>query len=203
MNPLRLLVPLVGLFLVLLIVGCDSDVRAQHAADARAGIQAAVQAAPESAQILAGVDARLPAVAGVNSADWPVPAVTPAQIKADPGTYAKSAPPEPSRAWILAACASGGIAALGLLRVVAPLIPGGGPVVKLAADAVWSVMAHKDQKAADDAADVLRSAVATAAPVLHALRNLPPDQVPASVRRLLDSPVIVQAMHLLADQGAA
>jgi hypothetical protein len=38
-----------------------------------------------------------------------------------------------------------GVAALGALRILAPLIPGGGPLVKMAADAAWAMMAHKDQ----------------------------------------------------------
>lgn len=95
-----------------------------------------------------------------------------------------------------------GVAALGILRVVAPLIPGCGPLVKLAADAVWAVMAHKDQKEADAAAEVLTGAVATAAPVLDALRAQPPAELPPEIRALLDSPILVQAVHYLAEQKA-
>jgi hypothetical protein len=95
-----------------------------------------------------------------------------------------------------------GVAALGALRVLAPLIPGGGPLVKMAADAVWAMMAHKDQKAADDAAAVLSRAVAQAAPVLDALRSLPPGSLPPDILRLLDSPITVQALNHLADRTA-
>lgn len=54
------------------------------------------------------------------------------------------------------------IAALAALRMVAPFIPGGGPVVKLAADVVWSLMAHKDQKAADQPQAALWAALQVA-----------------------------------------
>jgi hypothetical protein len=156
----KMLVSLIGLLAaaVLLLCGCASDARAKTAADARSGLQAAAELSPEAAPILAGVDARLPAVAGVNSADWPAAEWTKERIRNDVEGYTKSAPPEPARWGFWAAAGGIGVAALAALRVVAPLIPGGGPLVKLAADAAWAVMAHRDQKQADEANAMVRKA---------------------------------------------
>lgn len=184
----------------LLLMGCGGDVRAKHAADAREGLHLAAEQAPAVAPILAGVDARLPAVSGVNSADWPAAEWSKEKIAADVEGYAKSAPPEPARWGFWAAAGGLGVTALALLRVVAPMIPGGGPLVKLAADAAWSVMATKDQKAADSTAITLANAASHVAPILDAVRSLPPGTLPNHVQQLLDVPIVRSAVEHIAKQ---
>ena len=139
--------------LCLLFYGCAED-RAQTASDSRAGIRAVIQAqetgeATDQLAILRGVDARLPAVAEVNSAEWPAPKMTIPQVIERPREYFISAPPEPSRAGAIATIIAVSVAGLGLLRIVAPLIPGGGPVIKTVADLAWKILADKEQKKAD------------------------------------------------------
>jgi hypothetical protein len=186
------------LVFLLVLCGCASDDRAKVAADARAGIHAAAEVAPEAAPILAGVDARLPAVSGVNSADWPAAEWTKERIKADVKGYAESAPPEPARWGFWAAVGGAGVAALGLLRIVAPLIPGGGPIVKMAADFAWTVMSTKDQKAADQAAAMAQQAAQHVGPILDAIKTLPPGTLPAHVQQMLDVPIVRAAVEHLA-----
>lgn len=198
----KMLVGLIGLLvaaiLILLFAGCASDDRAKHAADARSGLHAAAELSPEAAPILAGVDARLPAVSGVNSADWPAPEWTKERVRNDTEGYAKSAPPEPTQWGLIAFLSGAGVAALGLLRVVAPLIPGGGPLVKMAADLAWTVMAHKDQKAADAAAAMTHQAATHIAPILDAVRTLPPGTLPPHVQQMLDIPMVRAAIDHIA-----
>lgn len=191
---------LVAALIAILVSGCGSDARAKHAADARSGLHAAAELSPEAAPILAGVDARLPAVSGVNSADWPAPEWTKERVRNDVEGYAKSAPPEPTRWGWIAALSGAGVAALGLLRVVAPLIPGGGPLVKMAADLAWSVMSTRDQKAADKAAALSQQAAAHVAPILDAVRALPPGTLPPHVQQLLDVPMVRAAIDHMAAQ---
>ena len=183
--------------LILAMTGCGED-RAQAASDARAGIQAAVEIAPEAGPILAGVDARLPAASGVNSADWPAPTWPKERIKADPVGYGNSAPPEPARWGFLAVLGGAGVAALGLLRVVAPLIPGGGPIVKVVADMAWSVMAHGDQKKADAAAQTARQAATYLIDIVLAAQRLPPGTMPENIEQLLAAPIVNSAIEHLA-----
>lgn len=153
--------------LALFCCGCAKE-RAQVAADARAGVAAAMpHADPVGQRILAGIDARLPAVADVNSADWPVPVMAPVAIEADPVKYQKTAPPEPKRTWAqVAAVATGlGFAALFILQRAGPLLPYVGPVVgsimsrfplvQPALNAVWSLASHADEVAADKAKAVV------------------------------------------------
>ena len=182
--------------LILAMTGCG-DERAQAASDARAGIHAAVEIAPEAGPILAGVDARLPAASGVNSADWPAPVWTKERIKSDPVGYGNSAPPEPARWGFLAALGGAGVVALGLLRVVAPLIPGGGPIVKVVADMAWSAMAHKDQKKADAAAASAHQASAYLVDIVLAAQRLPPGTLPEHIEQLLAAPIVNSAIEHL------
>ncbi len=105
-------------------------------------------------------------MAGINSADWPAAEWTKERVKNDVEGYARSAPPEPTQWGWIAALSGAGVAALGLLRVVAPLVPGGGPLVKMAADLVWNVMATRDQKKTDQAQVLIHQAASSLAPVL-------------------------------------
>ena len=140
--------------IVLMFATSCAEDRAQIASDSRAGIRAVIQAqetgeATDQLAILRGVDARLPAVAEVNSAEWPAPKMTIPQVIEKPREYFISAPPEPSRAGAIATIIAVSVAGLGLLRIVAPLIPGGGPVIKTVADLAWKFLADKEQKKAD------------------------------------------------------
>ena len=194
---------LVAALLLLLLNGC-ADERAQVAADTRAGVnavRAAYEAGAATSDILAilkGIDDRLPAVAGVNSADWPAPTWTLERITAAPVEYAQSAPPEPARWGFWAAAGGIGVAALGILRVIAPMIPGGGPIVKMAADLVWNVMATRDQKATDAAAAMTHQAASHIAPILDAVRALPPGTLPPHVQQMLDVPMVRAALDHVA-----
>lgn len=154
------------LLLAFFFCSCGAD-RAQVAADARAGLAAAApHADPIGQAILAGVDARLPAVADVPSAEWPTPAMTPAAIEADPPKYQQTAPPEPKGGWLKVAGIATAVGSVLLFTIgrIAPAVPGLGPAVGMLANTAWAMLAHKDQKAADAA----RSVVQTYAPVVEA-----------------------------------
>lgn len=180
----------------------DRDARAQQAADLRAGVRAlraAYEAGAATADVLAilqGIDSRLPAVSGVNSAEWPAPTWTPQRIAQDPRGYAASAPPEPSR-WSFAAVVSGAaLGSLALLRVVAPLIPGGGPLVKAGADLLWNLAATRDQKATDNAKAQLAATAEVLIPLAAELREQSKHgTLPDGVARLLENPHVVAALH--------
>ena len=186
-----------------LFVGCSAE-RAQAGADARAGLnaaQAAMAAGAVTADvvgILSGVDKYLPAATGVNSAEWPAPTKTASAIVADIPAYASAAPAEPPAGTPWAVLGAIGLGALGLVRVIAPMIPGGGPLVKVVADAAWAVMAHKDQKATDKAQEQISEAVAVAMPVVAALQAMPPEDLPPAIKNALDNPLVKQALDLLA-----
>ncbi len=153
---------LILLLLVLLCGGCAGE-RAQQAANTRAGIEAAKasiranEAAEKVLAILDGVNARIPATAEVPSVDFPAPAMSPAAIQADPETYAKSAPPEPSGklAKTLAVLGASGLSLLWIAGRLAPGLPGVGPLVGKLADFGWNFLANRNQKAADKVASAL------------------------------------------------
>lgn len=155
------------LLIALFSCGCAKE-RAQVAADARAGIAAAAPHADSIGQaILAGVDARLPAVADVNSADWPSPAMKPESITADPQKYLQASPPEPKRTWamVAAVATSLGLGALFILQRAGPLIPYVGPFIGAAMsrfpalqpliNLAWNAASHADEVAADKAKTVI------------------------------------------------
>lgn len=85
--------------------GCARADRARCAADVKAGVAAAREAlkSPETVpivdMILAGIDVRIPATAGVNSSEIPAPTMTPQEIEANPQHYIDTAPPEPPTPW--------------------------------------------------------------------------------------------------------
>jgi hypothetical protein len=199
-----ILAALVAIWLIALAMAGCSDDRAKHAADARSGLHAAAELAPETGAILAGVDARLPAVAGVNSADWPAPEWTKDRVRNDPQGYGKSAPPEPARWGWVAALGGAGVAAIGLLRLAAPLIPGGGPILKMAADFAWTFLTTKDQKKADAAAATTLKAAVNLSAILASVRDLPPGTLPDHVQQLLAVPLVQAAIdHIAAEAQKA
>lgn len=180
---------------------CASD-RAQVASDTRAGVRAVITAqesgsSTDQLTILRGVDARLPAVAEVNSSEWPAPSMTIEQIQKNPQAYASSAPPEPARAWLIAGLGAAAIAGLGLLRALAPMIPGGGPLIKGVADMAWNIMATKNQRAADAAQAGIVSTAKTLAPLANDLRKLSTDLLPDYIGKHFDDPRIMVALTAL------
>jgi hypothetical protein len=182
------------LVVALLLPGCGKE-RAQVASDANAGVQAARQAlvdndAPVADAILDGVERRLPATAGVNSADWPVPAMTPAQIRSDPAKYGKSAPPEPDRVLFWSSVGAGALAAFAVARKLAPLVPGIGPVWSGVVDAAWSLAQHTQAKKADEANERAKQTIDTVRPTLALLRTHVPvlyNDLPTSARQAIDA----------------
>jgi hypothetical protein len=215
MRPLLLLC-----LLAAILVGCARDERAQQAADARAGIGAArlvlgqARALPDLSQevaraigevvaVLDGVDARLPAIAGVMSSAWPQATMTPQQIITDPSGYVRTAPPEPSQLPLVAGLASLGMALLwGVGRVAPVLCPTLGGLAGNLADLAWTALAHKDQKAAEAGRDQIVTAARAAQPVLQALTALPYSEVPAAVRPLLRPLAAAALGHLAGDPAA-
>lgn len=158
------------LLAALFCCGCAKE-RAQAAADARAGITAAAaHADPAGQAILSGVDARLPAVADANSADWPPPAMTPAAIEVDPRQYISTAPAEPKRGWlkIIGIAGAIGLPLLYAIGRVAPMVPGLGPAVGGIANLAWSLLAHGDQKSEDAAKETVAKASGNLLPLAQA-----------------------------------
>lgn len=165
---------------MLAVGGCGGE-RAQAGADARAGLAAAApHADPTGAAILEGVNARLPAVAGVNSADWPAPAMTPERIAENPAEYNRTAPPEPARGWLKVAGLVGaiGLPLLYAIGRVAPMVPGLGTAAGAVANVAWSLLAHRDLKATDRARDVVAGAAGNLLPMAQT-GNAPPDVMAA------------------------
>lgn len=189
------------LALVMVCCGCARE-RAQVASDARAGVhaaEAAIQAKAAAEQVLAildGVDKRLPAVAEVPSVEFPAPAMTPEAIQADPVHYSQTAPPEPRR-WggkALAAVSVLGMLGLYGLKILAPMIPGGGNVVGGIADLAYTVLSHKAQRQADQARDIVHDNAPLLQSVLSEAKGIPnigakiPPQLESAVALLVKSP---------------
>lgn len=169
------------ILVALFCCGCAKE-RAQVASDARAGIAAAApHADPVGQAILAGVDARLPAVADVNSADWPAPAMKPEAIEAAPQQYISTAPPEPTRGWlkVLGIASAIGVPLLFIIGRIAPAIPGLGTAVGMIANTAWTVLAHRDQKSADAAKDTIATYAGALLPVVQSIPSVPPQAVDA------------------------
>lgn len=123
--------------------------------------------------------------------------MTSEQIQKNPQAYASSAPPEPARAWLIAGLSAAAIAGLGLLRALAPLVPGGGPLIKGAADLAWNLMATKNQRAADAAQAGIVSTAKTLAPLANDLRKLSTDLLPDYIGKHFDDPRIMDALTTL------
>lgn len=190
-------------FALLFSTGCgERDIRAQAGADTMAGIGAAIRANSDGDQaatdaILRGVGLYVPAATGIPPAEWPVSAMSPTEILADPAKYTHDAPPVPTGDWFWAAAGGIGLGALALLRTLGPLIPGGGPLIKMAADAAWGLMATKEQKSSDATAAKLADAAIAIGPVLAVLRDSPPEAIPSSVLRVLSRPEVAAAIHVV------
>ena len=201
------------LLLCLFACGCqERDARAQAAADADAGVVAAIgslqrlgyDAAQPAIDILVAARKYLAPAAGVPHSEWPAPRMAPFQIEANPQEYADTAPPEPKPwgAGLLAGLAAAGTASLWIAKRLLPLVPVvGGPakaVMGVIADVAWTVTAHADQKAADKAKDQIAIAAKAAAPVLDMIRSLPPDTLPADLVRVLNDKTVTDGLRILA-----
>jgi hypothetical protein len=184
------------------MMGCGRQERAQAASDLDAGIQAAAQAiadhaTEEAIAILTSARKYAPAAAGVHPSEFPTPQMAPAEIRKDPAKYDKEAPPVP-KTWsaaLWAGLGTAGLIGLWIAKQAAPLIPGGGPLVKLAADALWTVAATKDQKAADSAKEAVATAAGVVAPVLAALKGA--QGLPEDILKKLEDPAIQKAIDAL------
>lgn len=194
---------------LLTLVGCGPSraERAQAGSDLDAGLVAAIDAIAANATadaiaILTGARKYVAPAVGVPRAELPAPRMDPPAIRRDPVAYGASAPPDPESWTFWAAISGAGVVALGLLRVVAPLIPGAGPLVKSAADLAWTVMATRDQKRTDQAQATISQAAAVAQPLMDALRAVPPSDLPPALSIALADPHIAQAIHQLATKPA-
>lgn len=167
--------------------GCSGE-RAQAGADARAGVAAAMpHTDPKGQQILAGVDARLPAATGVPSKEWPAPIMGPEAIEFDPPKYIQSAPPEP-KGWTLKALAIGAALIPTILygiKILAPALPGGGPVVAGIADMAWKFLSSRDQRRADEAHSTVVADAKAIAPLLPLVRGGLPGHLQPTIDRLI------------------
>jgi uncharacterized protein YceK len=160
------------LVLALLVSGCATREQKQAAADGIAGTKAAsalidVDRAPEAKQVLAATVHYQLAAINEPFAALPAPSIQVPQIVEKPKAYCDNAPPEPSPSnfWVwLSGAALAGLWGIGR---VAPTLPGLGPVVGGLANTVWNLLAHKDQKRADDIAATAASSAAAAIPVLE------------------------------------
>lgn len=197
---------LLGLLLAAAIycmMGCGRQERAQAAADLDAGMQAVAQAiadhaTEEAVAILTSARKYVPATSGVHPSEFPTPKMAPAEIRRDPAKYDKEAPPVP-KTWsaaLWAGLGTAGLIGLWIAKQAAPLIPGGGPLVRLAADVLWNVASTKDQKAADKAKDMVAGAVCTVAPIFDLLMASKED-LPPNIAFALSDPRIKQAIDAL------
>lgn len=147
-----------------------------------------------------------PAVSEVRSVDMPPPTRSAKDLAADAGKDVP-VPPEPkgTGALVLAGLTTAGVIGAYLLKTIAPMVPGAGPVWKMAVDGIWSVCQHADAKQADAAVYAVASAARSATPLLQAVLALPPEALPPEVGRLL-TPALragAQQFTTLAAQGPA
>ncbi len=182
--------------LAIFLCGCGQE-RAQQGANVRAGIQAARaslgagEAAAKVISILDGANAYLPAAVDNGPSDkWPAPAMTPEQIRADPETYSKHAPPEPENGWgrTLAILGVGGSAALFLIGRLAPMLPGAGPLVGGIANMAYAALAPKPNRELDQARDTLHEFAPVIKEAIAALPRPLPDKLTQAIGLLVEKP---------------
>lgn len=208
---------LVAILVAAVFTGCASRTEQQHAADAIEAqkaiiqIQAPLTASPDPVVAKAAVDtttvatATIPRIENTVStpqSELPLPTVAAPVIAQNVPKWVGVNPPPPAPApdtafW--AAVSSTGLIALFALKRAAPLVPGLGPTVGAMAELAWSALAHKDQKAADDAKAKAAASAAILAPVLIGLQNslaLDPE-----LRKLI-TPEVIAAAHAVAKKEA-
>ncbi len=108
----------------------------------------------------------------------PPPLASPRQFAAAGIERAKSpAPAAPAvPPWLVTLGATlswiaGGGAALAAGKFLAPVVPGLRTLWRASADGLWSLLQHRQAKAADEAAQAARAVILAAAPALRALRD--------------------------------
>jgi hypothetical protein len=208
---------------ILILTGCETRTeRAQHAADADAGLEAVsmnladmlpairdltdaaaraklLPLAQASQDIISTTRSYLPAVADVPKAEIPKPALSPAEVRVDGGSlYKSSTPPDPTGNGLLTVLSVTGLALLYGVGKVAPGIPGLGPVVGGIANLAWSALAHRDQKAADQAKSAVTDSAQALQPLLITLQNLPPGSMPPPLLAVMQNQVVRDAIDHLA-----
>lgn len=123
------------------------------------------------------------------------PASTAAQWLADPKAAADAANTAAKHTAGMGAAAWAGIIGAGMtvlagLRLVAPLVPGLGPVWAATINGIWNIAQHKDAKLADAAQARVAGAATATADVSRQLRNLSPDtwsKLPEDLRNALEA----------------
>ncbi len=123
------------------------------------------------------------------------PAVTAAGWAADPAAAAAKANELAKHTAGMGAASWTGLIALGMtalagIRMLAPLIPGVGPVWKLAIDGLWNIAQHKDAKQADKAQANVAEAAALSCSLIRLTRQSSPEawaRVPETVRLSLEA----------------
>lgn len=173
---------LISLPLLIILTGCGfrGPAQEQAASDAVAGIRAAQDliATKQPEVAIAVLDASVKyveAAVDTPTETMPVPKMQPARIAENPSEYIKAAPPKPEP-WgtgVWAGLSAAALAALFGVRKVAPLVPGGGQLIGFVADALWDLVAHKDQKAADEAQRMAAEAARVLYPLMDLVANSP------------------------------
>jgi len=147
-----------------------------------------------------GVLSAIEATPGATSADW---LANPEEAAKRAGATAKELDGLSAGVW--AALATGTLAALAMAKRFAPLIsrlvPVYGPMIEGLANMAWTVAATTDQKAAERARDLVASAAHETAPILVALRAIPPEDLPPAIREMLSRPIVRSAIDHLANGG--
>jgi len=177
------------LLATLVFTGCASRTEQQHASDAIEAQKAIVQiqaplvtnsdpvvakAAAETTTVAQATIPRIENAVSTQTKDLPPPTVVAPVITQDVPKWIGTNPPPPAPApngafW--AAVGSTGLIALYGLKRAAPLVPGLGPTVGAVADLAWGALAHRDQKAADEAQAKAADAAALMGPALAAIAN--------------------------------
>ena len=143
------------------------------------------------------------AIPGATAADW----------LADPADAAKRAGATADHlasfgAGWWAAVSGAALTGLAVLKWATPLIarivPVWGPIVEGVANLAWGIAATPNQKAADKALATTQQATEHLAPILRAVRELPPGTLPDHVQQLLGVPIVNAAIdHLLTESQKA
>jgi hypothetical protein len=180
---------LVVLYVILaagiMMAGCKD--REQHASNAIAGCDGSVMILCRALQsqditvahalIQAAIDVqkatipRIENAVGVPRSELPAPQVPASDIDRDPGRYTSTTPTSPPPGgWgggVWGGIATAGLMALWGIKKIAPLVPGLGTAVGGVAELAWGMMAHSDQKRADEIAATTANAAKTALPIIE------------------------------------
>lgn len=141
------------------------------------------------------------AIPGATAADW---ATNPVEAAKKAGATAKELEGLGWGTW--AAIFTGALTVLGFAKKYAPLIskliPVYGPMIEGVANLAWLITATPEQKAADKAAAITHQAAGEIAPILAAVRALPPGTLPEHVQQLLGVPIVSAAIDRVITESA-